>query len=101
MSNITLFAVAALFGGIVGGCNAEAAERGPMSATFDDGSVVTIYPEAGPCVGAAKRAVWSSADGQKQVPGCWVLVGDMVLTVYFDAESSQSRLDKFQPAKVM
>lgn len=55
-------------------------------ATATDGATVTLHDGPGQCVGAARHAVWASADRARSVPGCWILHGDAVLVSFLDGE---------------
>jgi hypothetical protein len=102
MSNITLFAVAALVGGTFVGCNAEAAES-PQSliAEGSDGVAAIIHLEQGICLGDARRAEFVTP-GQPNIPGCWKIVGPgVVQMVFWDGDVLTLPRERFQPAKVM
>jgi hypothetical protein len=52
------------------------------------GSSITFYDEAGPCVGSAKLAVWSSGDAKTRIPGCWVAGSGTVFVSFLDGDRS-------------
>lgn len=56
------------------------------TATATDGSRITLTDERGPCEGQALLAAWMSKDGQRQVRGCWTLVGEVVWVAFLDGD---------------
>lgn len=57
-----------------------------LMARAPNGETVTLHDDAGPCVGEALMVVWRSADAKRSIPGCYVVHGDAVHIVYFDAD---------------
>lgn len=63
------------------------ASAAPLAVvTGPDGSSVTLYDDAGPCINGAKLAVWVSPDAQKRVPGCYVAGNGAVFVSFLDGD---------------
>jgi hypothetical protein len=51
-----------------------------------NGSAILVTDETGPCLGGAKLAVWSGADGKERIPGCWRVVGTTLVVSFLDGD---------------
>lgn len=58
-------------------------------AASPDGMSLTLHDDVGPCVNGAKIVIWQSADKRKAVPGCYLIVGDVVSIGFLDGDSVQ------------
>jgi hypothetical protein len=53
----------------------------------EDGALLALTDELGPCLGGSRQAVWTSADGKERVPGCWRLSGAVVQVAFLDGDA--------------
>lgn len=67
-------------------------------ATTPDGATLTLHDDAGPCVGGARFALWRSADAQASIPGCWVVLENMIRIAYFDGDIGNIAPSAFKKA---
>lgn len=88
--------------GVLAMCMAPPAHAAPFATvTASDGATVTLRTDRGPCLGDALLAVWQSADGQRQVPGCWVLAdgGTVVLVSWLDGDRGNLPVSRLVKAR--
>ncbi len=57
-----------------------------LVARTPDGTSITLTDEVGPCEGAAKKAIWSSADAKRKIVGCYVLTDRGAFVSFLDAD---------------
>lgn len=62
-----------------------------------DGSAISLFNEAGSCVGEARRAEYTSTRGER-IPGCWVAGSKAVFVVFFDGDTATVPLGAVKPA---
>ena len=55
----------------------------------DNGALMQLTDEMGPCLGPARQAIWMSADGLERIPGCWRLHGKNVLVAFLDGDVAE------------
>jgi hypothetical protein len=48
---------------------------------------ITLDSEPGACLGAARAAIWRSADAQTVIPGCWRPIDGGVQLVFLDGDA--------------
>lgn len=64
-------------------------------AVAAEGSVrLELHDTAGPCVGAARHAVFT--DGAQRVPGCWVAREGTVHVVFLDGDRASVPVNLFR-----
>lgn len=63
---------------------ADLAHAAVIAVAVDGAVRLELHDTAGPCVGAARHAVYS--DGQQRVPGCWVARNGAVHVVFLDGD---------------
>lgn len=66
--------------------SAQAELMGVVDA--QNGVVVNLHREAGPCVGGARRAEYVDVVKKQNIPGCWAVQGGGVIQVaWFDGDA--------------
>ncbi len=55
-------------------------------ARMDDGRILSLTDEVGPCVAGARLATLASADAMERVQGCWSLGRQAVLVAFLSGE---------------
>lgn len=63
---------------------ANVAHAAVIAVAVEGAVRLELHDTAGPCVGAARHAVYS--DGQQRVPGCWVARDGAVHVVFLDGD---------------
>lgn len=54
---------------------------------FDSGAVLRLHDEPGVCVSGALRMEYVQP-GKPEIPGCWIMRGQMLGLVFLDGESA-------------
>lgn len=68
-------------------------------ASAPNGMTLTLHDDIGPCVNGARVVVWQSADRSRTVPGCYLIVGDMVSIGFLDGDAAQLPRGIFRKVK--
>lgn len=70
----------------LGLCSLPAKAEPVSAAVMDNGALLTLHDERGPCVQGAKLAVWRSPDRTVTIPACYRKHAGKVLIAFLDAD---------------
>lgn len=74
-----------------------AAQAGVVAELLGDQSTLQLHDDAGPCVGAARWAVY--LDAKQRIPGCWVLSPHGVQIAFLDGDVLIVPIEAFRKPK--